>query len=115
MHSADKRNTHLSNDYDVDQENDNTIFQDDDYVHPPSDILDIDSLSSDDDTSSGAITYNDAKEEDLHTKSVPRNLRSNTGPRRLDAGTSVPSFEPSFKGQTYKTTKTQHKQFVMKI
>ena len=50
----------------MDQENNDTIVQYDDYVHPQSDILDIDSLSSEDDTSSGAITDNNATEEDLH-------------------------------------------------
>ena len=42
------------------QDNEDTIVQDDDSIHPPSKILDIDSLSSDDDTSSGDITENDA-------------------------------------------------------
>ena len=97
------------------QDNDDTIVQDDDYVHPLSEILDIDSLSYEDDTSSGAITNNNSIEEDLHTKSVPRNLRPNSGPRRSDAGTGVPSFEPSFKGQTYKTTNTRQKQFLTKM
>ena len=75
----------------MDKDNDNNIVQDDDSVHPPSDILDIDSLSSEYDTSSGAITDNDATEDDFHTQSVPRNMRS-------DSGTGVPSFEPSSKG-----------------
>ena len=99
----------------MDQENNDTIVQDDDYVHPPSEILDIDSLSYEDDTSSGAITNNNSIEEDLHTKSVPRNLRPNAGPRQADAGTGVPSFETSFKGQTYKMTKTQQKKYFTKI
>ena len=55
----------------MDQDNYDTIFQEDDSFHPPSDILGIDSLSSDNDTSSGAIDYNDATEEDLHTKISP--------------------------------------------
>ena len=44
----------------MDQDNDYTIVQEDDSIHPPSRILDIDSLFSDDDTSSGDITENDA-------------------------------------------------------
>ena len=99
----------------MDKDNANTIVQDNDYVHPPYDILDIDYLSSVDDTSSGAITDNDATEENLHTKSVPRNLRSNAGPSRADYGIGVLSFEPSFKGQTYKTTNTRQKQFLTKM
>ena len=91
------------------------IVQDTDSVYLPSDIPNIDSLSSDDDTSSGAITDNDAIEEDLHTKSVPRNLRPNAGPRQADAGTGVPGFEPSFKGKTYKMTKARHKKILTKM
>ena len=97
------------------QDNEDTIVQDDDSVHPPSKILDIDSLSSDDDTSSGEITDDNATEEDLHTQIVPRNIFPNSGPRWLDAGTGVPSFEPSFKGQIYKTANTRKKQFLAKI
>ena len=99
----------------MDQKNDDTIVQDDDSFHPPSEILYIDSLSSDDDTFSGEINDNYATEEDLHTQSVPRNLRPNSGPRRSDASTGVPSFEPSFKCQTYKTKKTRQKQFITRI
>ena len=58
----------------MDQDNDDTIVHENDYVHPPSDILDIDSLSSEDDTYSGVITDNDSTEEDLHTQSFPRNM-----------------------------------------
>ena len=99
----------------MDQYYDDTIFQDDDSVHPPYKILHIDSLSSDDDTYSGAITNNNSTEEYLHTKIIPRNMCPNAGPRQADAGTGVPSFETSFKGQTYKMTKTQQKQYFTKI
>ena len=75
----------------MDQDNDDTIVQDDGSVHSPSDILDIDSLSSNDDTYSGEITDNNATEEDPHTKSVPINLRPNAIPHRADYGTGVPS------------------------
>ena len=97
------------------QDNEDMIVQDDDSVHPPYEILDIDSLSSEDDTSSGKINDGNATEEDLHTQSVPRNIFPNSGPRLLDAGTGVPSFKPSFKGQIYKTANTRKKQFLAKI
>ena len=78
----------------MDQDNYNTIVQDDYYFHPSSNILDIDSLSSNNDTSSGAITDNYATEEDLYRKSVPRNLRPNAEPLRADAGTRFSGFNP---------------------
>ena len=52
-HSSGKSNTRSYSDDDVYQDNDNTIVEDDDYFHPPSKILDFDSLSSNNDTSSG--------------------------------------------------------------
>ena len=99
----------------MDKFNNNTIFQDNDSVHPTYEILDIDYLYSDNDTSSGAISDNNATEEDLHTKNIPINLRPNYGPRQDDAGTGFPSFKPSFKGKNYKTTKTRQKQFLTKM
>ena len=110
-HSSDEINTHSSSDDDVDQDNDNAIVQDDDYIHPPSKILDIDPLSSNYDTSSVEITDNNSTEEDLHKKMSPKICCLNAGPHRADSGTGVPSFEPSFKGKTYKTTKTRQKNF----
>ena len=91
----------------MDQEKDDTIVQDSDSVHPPSDILKFYSLSSDDDTSSGEIADNNATEADLHTQIVPRNMCPNNGPRQSDAGTGVPGFKPNNNGQTYKTKKIQ--------
>ena len=95
-HSSEESNTHSSSGDDVDQDNDNKIVQENNYFRPPSEILDIYSLSSDNDKSSGAITNNNVTEKDLHKKSFPRNLLPNAGPRGADAGTGVPSFEPSF-------------------
>ena len=99
----------------MDQDNDYTIVQDNDSIDPSSEILGIDYLSPGNDTYSVEITNNDATEEDLHTKNVPRNQLLKVGTRRSDVGTGAPGFEPSFKVKNYKTTKTRQKQLLTKI
>ena len=91
-HSSEESNNHSSIDDEADQENDDKIVQDKYSVYPPSIILDIDSLSSVNNTSSQAIANKDATEEDLHTKNDTRNKCLNDLPCRVDAGTGVPSF-----------------------
>ena len=114
-HSVDENDTHSSSDNDVDQDDENKISQDNDYILHPSEILEIDSSSSDNNTPSGAFINDDTTEKYLRTQNIPINLLSNTRPHRPDAGTRVPHLEPSFKGKIYKTTKTRQKQFLTKI